>query len=353
MHEIRNRIKMSDLPLISVIVPVYNAEQYLAKCIESILAQTYSNFELLLVDDGSKDGSLDCCNNYAKQDNRIKAFTHANSGVSATRNRGIELAQGEYITFVDSDDWIRPDYLQVLYDALQPDLGCGLVIAGLERCYAVEIVPVEIPTILLRQNEISRLVTDFLEERITYSCSKLLSRKIVMENNLRFITNLSCFEDLLFTLDYALHADYVNIINEKIYCYRTNDNEKSLSLRLYTYSHNILAFRELLRKLYHYQKINGISEKNLLNASGVVTGFFHKVLISIYRNNYTYCKRIKYLNDIIHYDLLSVSLLYKPGYFVDKIGKYLLCKKMLIIFDLWMSFLLNIRFPKMYGAKVK
>ena len=88
----------NNLPLISIIVPIYNAELYLDKCIKSILAQTYSNFELLLVDDGSKDGSLDCCNNYAKQDNRIKAFTYANSGVSATRNRGIELAQGEYIT---------------------------------------------------------------------------------------------------------------------------------------------------------------------------------------------------------------------------------------------------------------
>lgn len=350
MHEIRNRIKMSDLPLISVIVPVYNAEQYLAKCIESILAQTYSNFELLLVDDGSKDASLDCCNNYAKQDNRIKAFTHANSGVSATRNRGIELAQGEYITFVDSDDWIRPDYLQVLYDALQPDLGCGLVIAGLERCYAVEIVPVEIPTILLRQNEISRLVTDFLEERITYSCSKLLSRKIVMENNLRFITNLSCFEDLLFTLDYALHADYVNIINEKIYCYRANDNACSLSVKYNSFEHEMQTINELLHRLNSYRSMYNISDAGMCKTGRTITGFLHKVLLSVYKNNYNSATRKHCLQQLILNHHQTIEKYYRPDYLVDRISASLLKKKLLFLFDIWETLLWGIKFPKMFGA---
>ena len=149
-------------PLITIIVPVYNAEKYLSKCIESILTQTYTHFELLLLDDGSNDNSLSICDYYAKQDTRIRVFSHLNMGVSATRNRGIELALGEYISFIDSDDWVKNNYLETLYSALRNDLGMGLVIAAFDRCSNNEIIPINVPSVLLKQNEIVRLVTDFL-----------------------------------------------------------------------------------------------------------------------------------------------------------------------------------------------
>lgn len=340
----------NNLPLISIIVPIYNAELYLDKCIKSILAQTYRNFELLLIDDGSKDGSLNCCNNYAKQDNRIKFFTQVNSGVSITRNRGIELSQGEYITFVDSDDWIKPNYLQVLYDALQPNLGCGLVIASLERCSKVGIVPVEIPAILLAQKDISRLVTDFLEERITYSCSKLLSRKIIMENNLRFITNLSCFEDLLFTLDYALHADYVNIIDEKIYCYRANDNVCSLSVKINSFEHEMQTINELLHRLNSYKSKYNISDTEMGKTGRTITGFLHKVLLSVYKNNYNSATRKHCLQQLVVNHHQTIVNCYRPDYWVDRVAASLLKKKYLFLFDVWQSFLYGIKFPKMFGS---
>ena len=103
--------------LISIIVPVYNVEAYLDRCMESILKQTYKRLEIILVDDGSTDSSREKCDAYAKQDSRIKVIHKKNSGLSDARNAGLALATGDYIGYVDSDDWIEPDMYQSLYDA--------------------------------------------------------------------------------------------------------------------------------------------------------------------------------------------------------------------------------------------
>lgn len=100
---------MNQSPRISVIVPVYNVEQYLPRCVESILAQTYENLEILLVEDGTKDNSGAICDAYARQDARVKAIHKENGGLSSARNAGIDAATGDYLSFVDSDDWIEPD----------------------------------------------------------------------------------------------------------------------------------------------------------------------------------------------------------------------------------------------------
>ncbi|MFZ3577233.1 glycosyltransferase family 2 protein, partial [Virgibacillus sp. DJP39] len=100
---------------LSIIVPVYKVEQYLAKCIDSILNQTYKDFELILVNDGSPDNCSDICDSYMKKDNRIKVIHKANGGLSSARNAGIQIARGEYIGFVDSDDFIHRRMYEVLY----------------------------------------------------------------------------------------------------------------------------------------------------------------------------------------------------------------------------------------------
>ena len=104
------------MKLISIIVPVYNVENYLGKCVESILNQTFKDFELILVDDGSSDKSGVMCDQYKEQDKRIKVVHKENGGLSSARNAGLEVAEGEYIGFIDSDDWIMPDMYQFLYD---------------------------------------------------------------------------------------------------------------------------------------------------------------------------------------------------------------------------------------------
>ena len=103
-------------PLISIIVPIYNVEKYLSRCINSVLSQTFPDFELLLIDDGSTDKSGYICDGYAQKDSRIKVFHIENGGVSAARNYGLDNARGEWITFVDADDWIDKDMYYKLYN---------------------------------------------------------------------------------------------------------------------------------------------------------------------------------------------------------------------------------------------
>ena len=110
---------MKQLPMISVIVPVYRVEQYLDKCVSSILSQTYDNLEVLLVDDGSPDGSGAICDRWAERDSRVRVFHQANAGGGAARNKALDNARGELIAFVDSDDYIAPDMFEYLYSLLQ------------------------------------------------------------------------------------------------------------------------------------------------------------------------------------------------------------------------------------------
>lgn len=114
--------------LISVIVPIYNAEQYLEKCIDSIINQTYTNFEIILVNDGSTDNSGSICDEYAKKDSRIRVIHKENGGLSSARNVGLDNANGEYVSFVDSDDWIEQDMLETLYNSCEEnnaEISCG------------------------------------------------------------------------------------------------------------------------------------------------------------------------------------------------------------------------------------
>ncbi len=106
-------------PLISVIVPIYNVEKYLPRCVDSILNQSYKNLEVILVDDGSPDNSPKICDEYAKQDNRIKVVHKQNGGLSDARNAGMEVATGEYVSFIDSDDWVDADFISELYKGIK------------------------------------------------------------------------------------------------------------------------------------------------------------------------------------------------------------------------------------------
>jgi glycosyltransferase involved in cell wall biosynthesis len=127
--------KMEDL--ISIIVPVYKTELYLAKCVESLLSQTYKNFELILVDDGSPDQCGAICDEYAQQDHRVKVIHKDNGGLSEARNTGIDMVRGEWITFIDSDDWVDDDYLDHLYSLLR-NTGSDISVSNLFAIYETD-----------------------------------------------------------------------------------------------------------------------------------------------------------------------------------------------------------------------
>ena len=206
------------MELISVIVPVYNTEKYVRRCVESILGQSYRDLEIILVDDGSQDSSGKICEQLAAEDGRVKVIRQANSGVSAARNAGLDAANGEYITFADSDDYMSPGMIRRLYEILRENgagiSSCEYTSDESELGAAQDAAPIVF--------DAAGGIGDMLCNRsITYAvCTKLFTRSII--NNLRFCTEYSHNEDLLFCYEAFLNAEKVVHTKEKLYLYYIN-----------------------------------------------------------------------------------------------------------------------------------
>ena len=249
---------------ISVIVPVYNAEKTIARCIETLLGQTYGNIELLLVDDGSKDGSLAICREYAEKDNRITVIHKENGGVSSARNAGIEMAKGDYILFVDSDDYVEPDYVSAMVTAAKESLGYGHIwccfqtVTGYQYENAVPNMKSDARYLLFDRTQIMQLHQIWLD---TGPCNKLYRRSILLGHNIRFPEDLSLGEDWLFNLVYldAVSSTRILVITRPLYNYVTIGKE-SLNEK---YRPDMLEiYRRLNRECHSYlNKWNVASEQ--------------------------------------------------------------------------------------------
>lgn len=207
---------------ISIVVAVYNAEKTLKKCVESLLNQTYNNIEIILVNDCSKDNSLDICTEYSKTNDNVKVISNEkNSGVSATRNNGINNSTGEYICFVDSDDYVESNYIEVLYYYYQKCNTvpiCGFVYHD-EYNHAK---PVKYSWSgneeLVSLGEAFRLKSELY---LTALWNKLFDRRLIVEKNIRFDTNISVGEDLRFSIEYfdKNNISEVYVIKKPLYHY--------------------------------------------------------------------------------------------------------------------------------------
>ncbi len=205
---------MPCMPRISVIVPVYKVEQYLPKCIESILEQSLADFELILVDDGSPDGSGAICDRYAQRDSRLRVVHKPNGGVSAARNTALDLAAGQWVTFIDSDDWVAPHYLETLLGLAEGDGGFDLVIGGYTAMSGNK--PdrrLAFPDAAIGSERFADLFTKHRIYDYGYIASKLYRRELVEQHGLRFNTAVSLGEDSFFMLDYLCHASRVRLIS--------------------------------------------------------------------------------------------------------------------------------------------
>lgn len=204
-------------PTISVIVPVYNAEKYLDECIQSVLNQSFTDFELLLVDDGSTDNSGAICDYYAELDERIRVFHKTNGGVSSARNVGLDYATGEWIAFVDSDDYIADSY----FSELIPLEDVDLVVSGV--FFINESIQLTPPFKLLKVGD----DLPFLDKQLCYTYfrtpwSKLFKKKIIQAQLLRFNTFLRIGEDTDFVLRYLYAVNTIQFIPTFSYYYDEN-----------------------------------------------------------------------------------------------------------------------------------
>lgn len=217
------RVKNST-DLISIIVPVYNVEEYISRTIESILKQTYLNFELILVDDGSTDKSRDICEKFAKIDERIFVFFQNNRGVSAARNKGISKSRGKYIIFIDSDDWVAPNMLETYLNQMISE-DSELVINEYNREY---------DNVLYPQNgdlkegylTIEQTLCKIINPTGFYGSvwGKIFHADIIKKNQLQFDISIAIGEDLLFVIDYIQYCSKISYGKNRLYNYVIRDS---------------------------------------------------------------------------------------------------------------------------------
>lgn len=248
--------------LISVIVPIYNVEKQLKRCINSIINQTYKNIQILLIDDGSKDSSGKICDDFSKYDTRIVVLHQDNVGVSAARNKGIELAKGRYICFIDSDDYIEKNYIEELYQLMRDekiDLGiCDLnyKYTNKEDCWST----VGEKTINLK-NISEEIFLELNEKYLLYGpYNKIFKSSIIKKQKIKFIKEMSYGEDLIFNLSYLQYVKIIKTTNQTRYNYIADiDNSLANKYRADRFKTGKIIFEEL----YKFFEINGmLSEKS-------------------------------------------------------------------------------------------
>ena len=213
--------------MISVIVPVYNCKKYLPKCIESIITQDEKEWELLLIDDGSTDGSEVMCDSFAAQDRRIKVIHQENRGVSHARNHGLDLAEGEYICFADADDWIAPQFFSKMLRAAKREK------ADIVQCSYYEVRGEQLKKGKGTEDDVVsgnyEAVKQLLEDRVTIYAvwNKLFARRLL--DNLRFQTKLALHEDACFCLEAYGRAEKSVLLKDALYFYLQMENSAAHS----------------------------------------------------------------------------------------------------------------------------
>lgn len=238
----------------SIIVPVYNVEKYLERCLDSIVNQTYRDFEVILVDDGSTDSSGNICDEYEQTYGFIKVIHQKNQGVSGARNTGLKHAKGEWIVFVDSDDWISVNMLEVLAKEIKKT-DAELYSFNMQKVAAKE----EVVEKLIWSIENDMLIFRTEEQKFEYYfdnlmqykpgwevCGRIFLRKIIERNHLSFVDNNQVFaEDYLFTFQYLLYVRKIATICNILYNYYQRDD---------SLIHNV-AYDSVLPRLYHWAEV--------------------------------------------------------------------------------------------------
>ena len=257
-------------PKISVIVPVYNTEKYLDRCIQSILAQTYTNFELLLIDDGSTDSSGVICERYAELDSRVRVFHKENGGASSARNVGLDNARGEFVGFVDADDYVLPEFLSNFINIC---IGEDLLVQGIIPDYSISKDYIIKKASIDYSGNIQNCLIGFIGcEMFGSLCNKLFKRSTIESNKLRLIETYKYREDEEFLLRYLTLSKTVCSTSKSGYVYLVPNLEK------YNGAENLQVINSMYRSVV-----------SIFEGANTVTDFYQTQLLedwlSVFRKN--------------------------------------------------------------------
>lgn len=265
------------MPLVSIIVPVYNAEKTIERCINSILNQSYKDFELLLLDDGSTDASGQICDAFAEKDQRIRVLHKENSGVSDTRNQGIAMARGEYLQFADSDDWLTPDATEFFVRTVA-EHRCDMVIADFYRVIGERVAQkgdIEKDGLMDRNGYAANMMQKPADFYYGVLWNKFYKRSIIEEYHIQMDTAVSWCEDFMFNMEYVRHIRTVYALKVPVYYYvKTRDSlvsqglsmKKTLQMKLNVFTYYNNFYKDVLGE-EDYEKRRGRIYRFLFDAA--------------------------------------------------------------------------------------
>ena len=285
--------------LISIVIPVYNAENYIDRCIKSILKQTYINFELIIVNDGSTDNTSNICYQYAHVDSRIRLISQKNHGVSKARNRGIINAEGRYIVFIDADDYIETEYIQNLYNLISRN--------NVDFCcisYKTEISETE--DVCLLENDIKLSGEDAIVEMMKPSCKiprtpwgKMFKLEQVI--NINFESEYSLAEDTLYNLEVFLLPSIQGVYNNyKGYIYTLSD----IGIDKSTFLKRDISNNSVYHRMYSVTKMANRADRTLYYVLRRVWGHNVFLISQIFKE-----RKFGYINRSIIIDLFKYTYL--------------------------------------------
>lgn len=316
-----------DKDKISVIVPVYNTKEYIEDCVKSILSQTYKKIELILVDDGSTDGSADICDMFKRFDKRVIVVHKRNEGVSAARNDGLNIASGEYFAFVDSDDIIEPNMYELLIKSIQENrtelamckIKCGDKIKNIkyDEVNINNLNGQKLKNLFLKQNYYEKPGMKILDGAIWSANRYLFKFDLIGETQFQ---NLKSGEDLIFLLDYIKNEYKISVVDEYLYLYVQRDNSLS-----HFYNPKILSYKKDFIRTFNNKK-ECFSDKCALKA------FYYWYYFTLIRD-VSISNNVKYkaVFSIDEFKNLSNAENYREIMRIEKNRKkrflYFLCKK--------------------------
>lgn len=294
--------------LISVLMPVYNGEKYLEETVSSILNQSYKEFELIIINDGSSDNTKIICDNLVKNYSRIKVIHKDNTGVSNTRNIALDNAKGEYITFVDSDDLIHKDYLKKLINEEFKNnsdlIVCGFVERKISNRNEIkDSNKIYKPYDFVEINKMQDSILDFVNSGLLNPLwNKLYKKHIIIENNIRFKEDVKTGEDFIFNLQYISFIKNISFIDEALYYYIRRNNNSITYQYIDDMYYKGIEIHELLEKFLNKMNFYNNKNKYILYGNHIMGVF--SAFLNLYHNDckMSYKEKKAYVNKIINRD---------------------------------------------------